>query len=106
MNTGAKGVLLMVVAYGVAMGAAAIIITIAIVILLEPLSCRAMGRALLVLWGTIAAVFLVSFAVVGATAWKIFSDTSGRAAVMIVYGLALLASYVVIAFGLMVLFNC
>jgi len=106
MNNGVKGALLVLGAYGAAMLAVILIVALAIMILSGPRSCSAMNSALLALWGTIAAVFLVSVAGVGAAAWKIFPDTSGRAAVMIVYGLALLASYVVVAFGLMVLFNC
>ena len=105
MNTVAKGVLLVVGAYVVTIGVAAFT-SIAIMILMEPHSCNAMSRALLVLWGTIAAVFLASVAVVGVVAWKIVAGVAGRLAIVAAYGLAMLASYVVIAFGLMVAFNC
>ncbi len=106
INNGVKGVLLAVSASVVTMGVAVLIILLAILILLEPHNCSAMGRALLVLWGTIAAVFLTSVVVVGVVAWKIIPDTSGRVAIVAVYGLAMLVSYVFIAFGLMVVFNC
>jgi len=106
MNIGAKGALV-VGAYVVTMGVAIFIALLAIIILMmEPHSCSTMGRALLVLWVTIAAVFLASAAVVGVVAWKIVADTAGRLAIVAVYGVMMLASYVVIAFGLMVAFNC
>jgi hypothetical protein len=106
MNNRVKGTLLALGAYGAAMLAVILIVVLAVITLSGPHSCSAMRSALLALWGTIAVVFLASAAAVGAAAWKIFPEASGRAAVMILYGLALLASYVVIAFGLMVFFNC
>jgi hypothetical protein len=105
MNTGAKGVLLVVGAYAATMVVAGFT-SLAIMILMEPHGCSAMGRALLVLWGTIAAVFLASVAMVGVVAWKIVAGVAGRLAIVAAYGVAMLASYVVIAFGLMVAFNC
>lgn len=106
MNKGVKGILLVVGASVVTLGVTVLIIVLAIMILLEPHSCSAMSRALLVLWGTIALVILTSVIVVGVAAWKIIPDTTGRVAIVAVYGLAMLASYVFIAFGLMVAFNC
>jgi hypothetical protein len=106
-NAGAKGVLLVVGAYVATIGVAACITSLAfITILMEPPSCSAIGQALLVLWGTIAALFLASVAVVGVVAWKIVVGVAGRLAIMAVYGVLMLVSYVVIAFGLMVAFNC
>ena len=105
MKPGAKGVLLVVGAYAATMGVAAFT-SLAIMILMAPHSCSAMGRALLVLWGTIAGVFLASVAMVGVVAWKIVAGVAGRLAIVAGYGVMMLASYVVIAFGLMVAFNC
>jgi hypothetical protein len=105
MKPGVKGVLLVVGAYAATIGVAAFT-SLAIMILMEPHSCSAMGRALLVLWGTNAAVFLASVAVVGVVAWRIVAGVAGRLAIVAAYGLVMLASYVVIAFGLMVAFNC
>ncbi|MCP4168881.1 MAG: hypothetical protein GY759_23705 [Chloroflexi bacterium] len=107
MSTNSKGVLLVVGAYIVTMGVAVLIVTIAIMILLMGThGCSTMGRALLVLWITIAAVFLASAVVVRVAAWKIIPSSAGRLAIMATYGVAMLVSYVVIAFGLMVAFNC
>ena len=39
-------------------------------------------------------------------AWKIVAGATGRLAIVAVYGVVMLASFVVIAFGLMVAFNC
>jgi hypothetical protein len=105
MKPGAKGVLLVVGAYAATIGVA-VVTSLAIIILMEPHSCSAMGRALLVLWGTIAAVFLTSVAMVGVVAWKIVAGVAARLAIVAAYGVAMLASYIVIAFGLMVAFNC
>ena len=105
MSSDAKGVLFAVGAYVATMGVA-ILTSRAIMILMAPHGCSDMGRALLVLWGTIAAVFLASVVVVGVVAWKIVAGATGRLAIVAVYGVVMLASFVVIAFGLMVAFNC
>ena len=106
LNTGAKGILLVVGAYVVTMGVAACIVTLAIMSLMDETSCSAMSRAMLVLWGTIAVVFIASVVVVGVVAGKVFPGAAGRWAIVAVHGVALLVSYVVIACGLMVAFNC
>ncbi len=107
MSAGVKGVLAAVVAYIATIGMAVFIAVTAIVILMigSP-SCSDMGQALLVLWGTIAAVFLASTAVLGVVVCKIVAGTTGRLAIVVTYGVVLLVSYAVIAFGLMVAFNC
>ena len=105
MSDGAKGVLLGVGAYIATIGVAAFT-ALAVMMLMDPYSCSEMGRALVVLWGTIAAVFLASVAVVGVVAWKIIAAAASRWAILILYGVVMLASYVAIAFGLMVGFNC
>ena len=107
MNSGAKGVLLAIGAYVVTMGVAFFIALLAIIILMmgSP-SCSTMGQVLVVLWVIIAAVFLASAVVVGVMAWKFVAGMAGRLAIVAVYGVVMLASFVVFAFGLMVAFNC
>ena len=61
---------------------------------------------MLVLWVTIAVIFLASVFVVRNLAWKIIPGLAGRLAIVITYGVALLASYLIIAFVLLVAFNC
>ena len=73
---------------------------------LDPRGCSDLSQALLVLWGTIAALFLASVVAVGVAAWKMAPGRGGRFALLAGYGVALLVSYVVIAFGLMVALNC
>ena len=73
---------------------------------LDPRGCSDLSQALLVLWGTIAALFLASVVPVGVAAWKMAPGRGGRFALLAGYSVALLASYVVIAFGLMVALNC
>ena len=106
MSAGAKGGLLVVGAYIVAVLAAILIITISLMFLVDTHRCNAMGQALLTLWGTTAAVFFASVVVVGVIAWKIIPSTAGRLVVMGVHGVLLLVTYIGIAFGLLLAFNC
>ena len=107
MNTGAKRVLLVVGPSVVTMGVAILIIAITIFILMQDAySCSYTTRVMLALWVTIAAIFLASVVVVGVVAWRIIPSAAGRLAVVAVYGVLMLASYVVIAFFLLVAFNC
>lgn len=107
MNTDAKGVLLVAGTYIVTIGVAILVVALAIMILMMgSYNCGDMGRALIVLWLLLAALFLASVVVVGVVAWRSIASTAGRWATLIAYGVVMLASYVVFAFGLMVLFNC
>lgn len=106
MNTGSRVVRLVVVAYIVAVGVSCFIISFASMVFIDTTKCSAVSRALPVLWITIAVVFLTSVVVVGVKAKKIIPGVAGRRAIVAVYGVAMLASFVVIAFGLMVAFNC
>jgi len=106
LSTGTKGVLLVVGAYIVTFGVAILIITISLTFLIDTHRCNSMGQALLAMWGTTAFVFLVSVIVVGAVAWKIIPNLAGRLVVVGVYGVSLLVTYIGIAFGLLVAFNC
>jgi hypothetical protein len=81
-------------------------ITLLVIFLMDPSNCGAVSRALSLLGGTIAVVFLASVVVVGVVAWKIIPGIAGRLAIVVAYGVLLLASYVVMACGLMVAFNC
>ena len=107
MNADAKGVFLVAGTYVVTMVVAFLIVILAITILLMGSgSCSTMSRALLVLWTTIAVVFLVSIVVTGVVTRRFIAGAAGRLAIVIAYILAVLVSYIVIAFGLLVIFNC
>jgi hypothetical protein len=106
MNANAKSLTLVVGAYVVTMGVAVFIIAFAIMILMGTTHCSTMSQALMALGSTIAMVFLTSIIVVGVAVWKIYPSFAGRLVIMAVYGAAMLVSYVVIAFGLLVVFNC
>ena len=106
MNAVTKGVGLAIVTSVVTMGTAVLIIVLATMLFIDTTSCGAVSRALPVLWATIAAVFLASVVVVAVVAWKIVAGIAGRLAIVAVYGVVMLASYVFIAFGLLVVFNC
>jgi len=105
MNTVVKGILLVVVTCVITMVVAALV-SVVIVNLMEPKGCSDIGQAMLVLWGTIAALFLASTVVVGVMSWRMVPNLAGRLAIVLSYGAVMLVSFVIIAFGLMVAFNC
>ena len=100
------GVLLVIGAYVVTIGIIICIISFAIMSLSETHSCSVMTRALATLLITMAVVFLISIAVVGVVARKVFPNRIGCLATVGAYGLAMLASFIFFAFGMMVAFNC
>jgi hypothetical protein len=106
LSTGIKGVLLVVGASIVTVGAAILIIVISIMFLIDTHKCSALGPSLLALLGTTAVVFLISGIVVGVIAWKIIPSIVGRLVIVAVHAVSLLVTYIGIAFGLLVAFNC
>ena len=105
-NDGAKSVLLVIGAYIVTLMVTILIIGLATTNFIDTTKCSSLSRALLVLWGTIAVVFLASIFVVRVITWKIIQSTSGRLVIVAVYGAVMLVSFAVLAFMLLVLFNC
>jgi hypothetical protein len=71
-----------------------------------PRGCGDLSRALLVMWLVIAAIFVASGVAVGVGAWQLAPDQVGRVILVTLYGVVLLASYSVVAFGLMLALNC
>lgn len=106
MNTAVKGLLLVAAAYAAAMGLAICMLTITVALVADTHSCNALGRALVAAWSGLAVVFAVSMLVTAGVAWKILPGCAGRLAVVAALGAALLVSFAVIAFGLLVAFNC
>lgn len=108
MNPNAKMLTLMVGGYVVTIALAIAIIVSAIIILYgaEVSNCSTMSKALVALWIMLGALFLSSVALIEVAAWKTYPSCGGRLAVLAAYGIVLLVSYVVLAFGLMVVFNC
>ena len=77
-----------------------------IMVLLSPRGCNALSRALVTLLVVTAIEFLASIGVVGIVAWKLPLARLGRLVLTVGYAMALLATYVVGALGLMMVFNC
>ena len=100
-----KAIVLAIGAYIITLLVAALAALIVMTVM-DPRGCSDLSQALLVLLGTIAALFLASGVAVGVAAWKVVPGKAGRFALLAAYGVALLASYIVIAFGLMVALNC
>ena len=74
--------------------------------LLAPRGCSAVSNAVGVLFVLIAVLFVASAVVVSLRARKITVQAGGRVAIISAYVAALLISYIVIAFTLMLAFNC
>lgn len=108
MNPNAKMLTLMVGGYLFTIVLAIAIIIIAIMILYgaDITNCSTLSMAMVGLWIILGGVFIASLGLVEAFAWKTYPGCGARLAVLIAYGLALLVSYVVLAFGLMIVFNC
>ena len=100
-----KAIVLAIGAYIITLIGAALAALIVMAVM-NPRGCGDLSQALLVLWGTIAALFLASGVAVGAGVRRLMPGTGGRVVLLAAYAGALLASYVVIAFGLMVALNC
>lgn len=105
MKTATKSILLLLAAYASSLVAAAVTVG-AVMAVLNPHNCSDLSQALLVLWVAIAAVFCVSLVMVGFVAWRLQLGMVGRLALVGTYGILLLATYIVVAFGLMLAFNC
>ena len=106
MKSGATWRKVVVRAYLVSLGLAVLITVLTTLLLVDGSDCRSVERGLAVMWGTTAVLFLASVAVVGVRVWKAISGIAERLAIVIGYGAMMLASFVVISCGLMVVFNC
>jgi hypothetical protein len=106
-GAGGQGVRLVVAAYIITMTVVTFIAFLTISnLMMERQSCSDMSRALRVLWVTIAVAFLASGTIVALVAKKVIPSVAGRRQAVAVYGAAMLASYVFVACGLLVAFNC
>lgn len=106
LNPGIKGILLVVGAYIVTMVVTTLLIVGSVTFNINTNRCSALSQALPVLWGAIALVFLISVVVVGVVTWKAIASAAGRLAIMVVYAVMMLVSFIGFAFGLLVAFNC
>jgi hypothetical protein len=105
-KSGARWQPLVIRVYLVTMGMTVLITLLTIIFLVDTSNCSSVERGLLVLAGTTAVLCLASIAVVGVGVWKAIPTIAERLAVVVGYGAMVLASFVVIACGLMVVFNC
>jgi hypothetical protein len=105
MKTVIKGALFVVGAYIITMGVT-IVAAFMTMLLIAPHDCSGYSRAIGGLWGMLALMFLASVAVVGVVAWKVIPGVVGRLVIVATHGVVTFATYVIIAFGVMVIFNC
>ncbi len=84
----------------------AVITTLIIMAVMGPRSCSTLAWALPVLWGVNALIILTSIAGVSIAAWNIITGTTARILLCLGYALVMLITYFMIAFGLMIAFNC
>jgi hypothetical protein len=106
MKSGATWRKAVVRAYLVSLGLAVLITVLTTLLLVDAGDCGSVERGLAVMGGTTAVVFLASVAVVGVGVWKAIPGVAERLAIVVGYGAMVLASFVVISCGLMVVFNC
>lgn len=106
MKSGARWQPLVMRVYLVTMGMTVLITLLTVTLLVDTQNCGSVERGLMVLAGTTAVLFLASVAVVGVRVWKAIPTVPERLAVVVGYGTMMVASFVVITCGLMVVFNC
>lgn len=105
MKTVIKGALLVAGAYFITMSVT-VVAAFVTMLLIDPHDCSSYGRAIGGLWGMLAVMILVSVALVGVAVWKVIPGIVGRLVIVATHGVVTLTTYVIIAFGLMVIFNC
>ena len=106
MKAAFKGILLVIGSYVITIAVAAFIVLLAIITLTQPYNCSTVNWTVVILWVMIAVLLFASVAAVRIVARKVIPSVAGRRALVVIHGLVMLASYVVIAFGLMVAFEC
>jgi hypothetical protein len=106
MKSGATWRRVLVRAYLVSLGLAVLITVLTILLLVDASDCGSVERGLLVMTSTTAVLFLASIVVVGVRVWRAIPGVAERLAIVVGYGAMMLASFVVITCGLMVVFNC
>ena len=106
LSTGIKGVLLVIGTSIITVTAAILIIVLSTTFLIDTTDCYGLGPSLIALWCTTAAVFLFSGIVVKIVAWKITTNTAGRLVTVAIYGVVMLVTYAIIAFGILLAFDC
>jgi tryptophan-rich sensory protein len=106
MKSGATWRKVVVRAYLVSLGLAVLVIVLT-TLLIDTSDCYgSVERGLLVMLATMVVVLLASVVVVGRRVWKDMPGAAERWGIVIGYGAMLIATFVVIACGLMVVFNC
>lgn len=93
-------------AYLVSLGLAVLITVLTTLLLVDTTDCRSVEQGLMVMAGTTAVVFLASVVVVGVRVSKDMPGAAERWGIVVGYGAMLVATFVVITCGLMVVFNC
>jgi hypothetical protein len=106
MKSGTNWRRLVVRGYLVTMGVTILITLLTIIFLVDASDCGSVERGLMVMCGTTVVLFLASVAVVGVGVWKAIPTVVERLAIVVGYGMMMLASFAVITCGLMVVFNC
>lgn len=104
MNT-AKKILKIAGLYLATIAAAVAMIFVAL-LLLSPQSCSDYSRAAAVIWVVTALLFLASAVGAGLLSRRLFVGVTARVITVILYAVAMLLSYILIAISVLVGFNC
>lgn len=105
MNSHVKSILTVTGLY-VATMVAAVVVIFAAMLVLSPDSCSDYSKTAGVIWALTALLFLASAVGVGLLVRRHSLSRGGQLATVLIYSLALLVSYFVFAFGILVAFNC
>lgn len=86
--------------------AAAVATTFVVMLLLSPRGCSDYGQTAGVIWIMVAVLAFASIVLAGILARKMFARTAAFVGAVALYAAAMLLSYLVFAFTLLVAFNC
>jgi hypothetical protein len=106
LNANAKGIVVVVGGFLGTVGIVLFIDIFSILFLIDTTNCGKISDALGVLLTLHAFLFLASLLIVRIWAWKIYTNLAGRLAILGVYGASMVAGFIMISFGLLVILNC
>lgn len=101
----AKGIVALVGLYA-ATAVAAVMTTFVAMLIMSPKSCSDYSQTAGVIWLIVAVLFFASIVLAGILARRAFVRIAARVATVVLYAAAMAVSYLLLAFTLLVAFNC
>ena len=106
MSSEKQGMRYVVRAFLITMVAAVVVMLLVMFVVVDTTNCGSVSQGLAVVMALTAVLFVASTAVVGVRTWRAFPTVIARLAIMVVYVVVLVAIFIVMSCGLMVMFNC